>query len=285
MSEDRPLERDLLRAAPALVRLTASAWWRSVEWTASASVRTGTRAIRAAASGESPAKVLEEAGVELRAYVWDMLGLGGSDGRPPGAGSTEERDAPPGADSTPDALRERGAELLRRSADVGLEEDFHPAYARILDELAPDEGRILRMLAREGPQPAVDVRTGSLPVNINSQLVAPGLTMIAAEAGCRHPDRLHAYLDNLNRLGLIWFSRETLEDLQRYQVLEAQPEVVNAMDEAGRGRTVRRSIHLTPFGEDFCEMCLPLEEGETGGAEPAERPAGSPPDPGRPQPD
>jgi hypothetical protein len=32
------------------------------------------------------------------------------------------------------------------------------------------------------------------------------------------------------------------------------------MREAGRtARTVRRSIHLTPFGGDFCEVCLPLE--------------------------
>ena len=47
-------------------------------------------------------------------------------------------------------------------------------------------------------------------------------------------------------------------DHLRYQVLEAQPEVVEALDEAGRGaRTVRRSIHLTPFGADFCALCIP----------------------------
>ena len=47
-----------------------------------------------------------------------------------------------------------------------------------------------------------------------------------------------------------------MEDQSRYQVLEAQPEVTEAMDEARRSRTVRRSIHLTPFGEDFCRTCL-----------------------------
>jgi Abortive infection alpha len=103
--------------------------------------------------------------------------------------------------------------------------------------------------------------------------------MIGAEAGCRHTDRtrVQAYLDNLNRLGLIWFSREALDDIQRYQVVEAQPEVIAAMREAGRGRTIRRSIHLTPFGEDFCEMCLPLGTAELdalpGGAVPEADPA------------
>jgi hypothetical protein len=67
-------------------------------------------------------------------------------------------------------------------------------------------------------------------------------------------------------LGLIWFSRERLEDPLRYQVLEAQPDVVEALRRAGRGTTVRRSIHLTPFGEDFCRLCLPLDGAETSGA-------------------
>ena len=86
--------------------------------------------------------------------------------------------------------------------------------------------------------------------------------MIGAEAGCRHPDRVPAYLNNLYRLGLIWFSREPVPDPLRYQVLEAQPEVAEAMAKAGRSRTVRRSIHLTPFGRDFCELCLPADLGE-----------------------
>lgn len=171
------------------------------------------------------------------------------------------REAPP-EPAEPDghrepSLRERGAELLSRSADIDYEEEAHPAYARILDELAPDEARILRFLQAQGAQPAVDVRAAKVPL-ISSELVAPGLSMIGAGAGCRHVDRVPAYLNNLYRLGLIWFSREPLEDPLRYQVLEAQPEVLDAKRAAGRGaRTVRRQIMLTPFGQDFCLVCLP----------------------------
>ena len=173
--------------------------------------------------------------------------------RPNPRGDGRSRGAEPGS-----SLRERGAELLRQSADVRIADDTHPAYERILDDLAPDEGRILRLLATDGPQPAVDVRTAR-PLKIGSRLVAAGLSMIAEQAGCRRRDRTHAYLNNLNRLGLIWFSRERLEDPRRYQVLEAQPDVVGAIRKAGRAKTVRRSIHLTPFGEDFCQLCLPLD--------------------------
>ena len=91
---------------------------------------------------------------------------------------------------------------------------------------------------------------------VNSQLVAPGLSMIGARAGCRHLDQVPAYLNNLFRLGLVWFSRESLRDPMEYQVVEAQPDVLAAVHSVKFAKVVRRSIHLTPFGEDFCRTCL-----------------------------
>jgi hypothetical protein len=223
-----------------------------VEWTLGATRRAGERVVNAARSGESPAQLFQETGAELRGYAREVLGIAGPEPEP------ESRDGTVAEAS----LRERGAELLRRSADVHYREDAHPAYERILEQLAPDEGRILRLLALRGPQPSVDVRTGWLPVDLASELIAPGLTMIGAEAGCRDPEQVHSYLNNLYRLGLIWFSREPLREQSRYQVLEAQPEVVEALHKAGRTRTVRRSIHLTPFGHDFCDTCLPIHTEE-----------------------
>ena len=154
------------------------------------------------------------------------------------------------------SLRERGAELLERSRDVWNDDDAHPAYDRILDELAPDEARILLLLLKGGPQPSVDVRTGGPIGMVSSHLIAPGLTMIGARAGCRYLDQVPSYLNNLFRLGLIWFSRESLRDPLEYQVVEAQPDVLAAMHSVRFAKVVRRSIHLTPFGEDFCRTCL-----------------------------
>jgi hypothetical protein len=240
----------VIGATPGLLRLAAGAWWRTAEWTLATSVRAGSRMLDAAVNGQSPVQVLEDAGIDVRAHARRLLGLAAN-----GGGSAEEARRDHEA-----SLRDRGAELLRRSADVRFEDDSHPAYDHILGQLAPDEGRILRLLATAGPQPSIDVRGGP---PLASRLVAPGLQMIGAEAGCRHVDRVHAYLNNLYRLGLVWFSREPLGDPLRYQVLEAQPEVLGALREAGRfGRTMRRSIHLTPFGADFCSFCLPLDTAE-----------------------
>jgi hypothetical protein len=116
-------------------------------------------------------------------------------------------------------------------------------------------------MATDGAQPAVDVRSIQL-IGIGSQIVAEGLNMIGQRAGLRNVGRVPSYLDNLHRLGLIWFSKEPIEDSIAYQVLEAQPDVLGAIKRAGRTKTVERSIRLTPFGRDFCEAVLPLSTAE-----------------------
>jgi hypothetical protein len=258
---EEPPEVSLRDAVPGLARIAAMAWWNTAGWTVETSLRAGSRVLRAAVSGERPDRLLRDASSEAVNQAQRLRRIFEPEPEAPEPESEEHPPQPPAPDTaSTKALRERGAELLRRSADVHFEEDSHPAYARILEVMAPDEARILRLLAEKGPQPSVDVRRG-LP--LASELVAPGLTMIGAEAGCRHPDNVHAYLNNLYRLGLIWFSREPVKDRRRYQVLEAQPDVAEALRSAGRtGRTVRRTIHLTPFGEDFCEVCLPLDSAE-----------------------
>ncbi|HEY1237563.1 MAG TPA: DUF4393 domain-containing protein [Solirubrobacterales bacterium] len=231
-----------------LARIAARAYERGVRLTLSASRRSAEEALRLLGIDEPPPESAE----------------------PPAEAAAAERE------EARRSLRERGAELLRRSADVNLEEDSHPAYTRILEDLAPDEARILRLLYDEGAQPSVDVRSGVLPLQSTSELVAAGLNMIGQEAGCRHLDDVPAYLNNLFRLGLIWFSRERLPEMRGYQVLEAQPEVAEALGSVAHTRTVRRSINLTPFGRDFCELCLtsPSEAEEESAGEPGEPDAG-----------
>ena len=250
----------LLRTSRALVRIAGAAYWRSARWTVVSSARTGHKVVRAAANGQTPADLFRSTRAEVREQARRFLGLDPREAETPKETTARQKQAE--REETQKSLREQGAELLRRSADVNFEEDAHPAYARILDQLAPDEGRILRLLVVEGPQPSVDVRAGWLPIKAASELVASGLSMIGTESGCRHLDDVPAYLNNLFRLGLIWFSSEHVDDPLRYQVLEAQPEVGEAIKSAGRARTVRRSVELTPFGKDFCELCLPVETAE-----------------------
>jgi hypothetical protein len=260
-NDERSRSAGLSEALPGLARIYASTWLNTAEWSLETSARAAFRLARVAAGRESASRLFEETAADVRSYARRLLEIIDREGRAGAVADLLREDGGPADESNgASSLRARGEELLRRSADVGYDEEIHPAYERILSELAPDEGRILRMLAAEGPQPSVDVRAG-LP--LVSELVAPGRNMIGADAGCRHPERVPAYLNNLYRLGLIWFSREPIRDRLRYQVLEAQPDVLEALRKGGRtARTVRRSILLTPFGKDFCETVLPLDTAE-----------------------
>lgn len=274
-----------IEALPGLARVAATVWLHGAEWALATSLRESLRLLDAATSPAKAAELIRDARGTARGILVDLIRLANLDEALQDAGAAVDvakkvADAVPFAphseeassnghhagsnghgNGVPHSLREEGELLLRRSRDVHYEEQAHPAYERILSELAPDEGRILRLLLLNGPQPSVDIRTGGPTGLVKSRLVAPGLSMIGARAGCRYVERVPSYLNNLFRLGLIWFSRETLNDPARYQVLEAQPDVLEAIKSVGHAKVVRRSIHLTPFGEDFCRVCLTPETG------------------------
>jgi hypothetical protein len=251
-------DQGIVESLPGLARLAAGAWWRTTGWSIGASIRLTGRIARAAADSAATVELIHQLALGMREYAREMLGVSELDARvkllmPAETMRGSDPDVPEVV-----GLRAQGAELLRQAASIEAEDRAHPAYARILTELAPDEARILRLLATEGPQPSVDVRAANL-FGVGSELVASGMSMIGAESGARHRGHVPAYLNNLERLGLIWFSREPVRDPIAYQVLEAQPEVLETIKGASRAKTVQRSILLTPFGRQFCEVCLPLE--------------------------
>jgi len=235
-----------------VARIAAATTQRATDYSLRSGIRTGTRMVRAAGQAESLEDLVEESR-EIAFDEMERLGLDVGD-----RGGHRDDWGDGNRIETEAVLKERGARLLEMSADVDYDESVHPAYPHIIKQLTPDEARILRYLATEGPQPAVNIRdVGWVP--ISSDLVAAGLSMVATEAGCRHEDWTAAYMNNLNRLGLVWFSDEQVDDIKRYQVVEAQPHVKDAKDDCKRPKVVRRSIHLTPLGVDFCRMCLPIE--------------------------
>ncbi|WP_203336414.1 Abi-alpha family protein [Nocardioides limicola] len=260
---------DLRENLPGLVRIAAGSWLHTAEWGLVSSLRLGRRVVDVAThpskAGDLVGDAAKAAGVvgELarsvtrgvplpKALMDTAVSLGAVVGNGTGDAKTPRyQQVAPTA-----SLRQRGEDLLNRSRDVWNTDVAHPAYERILGELAPDEARILVLLIRSGPQPSVDVRTGGPVGMVSSELIAPGLNMIGPRAGVRYLDRVPAYLNNLFRLGLIWFSSEALRDGLEYQVVEAQPDVLEAMHSVRFARVVRRSIHLTSFGEDFCRICL-----------------------------
>ncbi|MBB5912724.1 hypothetical protein BJY24_001591 [Nocardia transvalensis] len=263
ISNEARLIRGVFRAAG----LAAGTAVRGGQWAVGTTYEVTRQITQAALDGESSTEIAERAGAALQSVARNILGVTEGSVReivsyvPTGNGhSHTTTQAIPGGyvrSASLDDLRRRGEALLARSADVYFTEDVHPAYDRILDQIAPDEARILRFMALNGPQPAVDVRTNR-PLGIGSELVDGDLTSVPEQAGVRYPDRARLYLINLNRLGLLVTSEDPVV-LSRYMVLKVQPVVETALKRAGRvPKIVRKSLRLTEFGEDFCKTCFAI---------------------------
>ncbi|MPZ63032.1 MAG: DUF4393 domain-containing protein [Propionibacteriales bacterium] len=160
---------------------------------------------------------------------------------------------PPGAATT---LHERGEALLTRSTEVTSTEE-HPAFAHILTELAPDEARIIRLVANEGPRPLIDVYLTNT-FSRKTRQVLGHFSLVGEEAGALHPEMTPVYIDNLLRHGICRIANYRVGNFEEYGLLEAQPAVRELPGRMGRERVKikKRSLHLTGFGEAFYETCL-----------------------------
>jgi hypothetical protein len=250
-----------------IARIAAGAWLRGASWGLGATMKATRRLGEAAVSGESATQLFDEIREEAIETLRQVLGI--VEREPRAAPITdafnsivpERRPAPDPDRDTTESLRDRGTALLERAAEVDRGGTaIHPGFDRIIDQLAPDEARILKLLGNDGPQPIVYIHRAA-PMGLGAREVARRLSLIGREAGCLRPELLPAYIDNLVRLGLIAIRRDPVADEQAYEVVEAQPEVIEALRSVSgtlfRGQISRRSVHLSDFGRTFCQVCFP----------------------------
>ena len=94
-------------------------------------------------------------------------------------------------------------------------------------------------------------------IPFTTEPVAEHITMAGTDAGCRYPDRTPVYLRNLERLGLITFEQNPVDDLNRYQVLEAQPHIEAARETVRRPKTVYSRFYLTDLASSSVRPACP----------------------------
>lgn len=166
------------------------------------------------------------------------------------------------------SLRELYVNLLTTSMDSATAQNAHPAFVDIIRHLAPDEARLVQLLASNRIFPLITLSATFSDV--------PGLavfqqhfSLLAEQAKCEHPELILSYLDNLRRLGLAELSTGTLfEPAQEAMAeLEAHPKVQKFISDYRdkpecKLEIVRESIVLTNLGRQFCRACVikPSEE-------------------------
>ncbi|MGH7857932.1 MAG: Abi-alpha family protein, partial [Candidatus Binatia bacterium] len=151
------------------------------------------------------AAILRDLGYEVAGEAAAFL-LRNVDGSP----SPQAEPPPPAAAGSgeraglehPADLRKAFARLLERSREARGEPPLHPAFPAILDEITPDEARILRLFDEREEQPLVHVK--AIPkYGFGATIVFENFTLVGEDAGCHHPELAPSYVDNLCRLGVL----------------------------------------------------------------------------------
>src|SRR3954464_3407914 len=99
-------------------------------------------------------------------------------------------------------VRDSYLSLLTATMDRAVADDVHPAFIDLLGQLSDDELLLLATLGGPGPYPLVSV-SSRLRHGGASRVELHHFSLLGERAGCARPDRTPAYLDNLNRLGLV----------------------------------------------------------------------------------
>lgn len=160
--------------------------------------------------------------------------------------------------STGAGLEEKMHALLSRalgqSTRSGQDELFH----RILDQIVPDEARMISALSDGSSSPLVSVHALSR-AGILGEALIENASLVGRTANVALPHLTPTYVGHLLSLGLVETGPEdeTLKD--EYQILLADPAVLKAIRRGSIGplpaRVEKRTLVLSQLGHALWEAC------------------------------
>lgn len=149
--------------------------------------------------------------------------------------------------------------LLARLLTISIEQSAQEARARLflqlLQQLHPDEARILAALSDGSQYPVVSVATrGSL--GTVGPVVLENASTVGRAAGVALPDWVPAYVTHLQQLQLVSVGPESYLLSDGYEILLTEAVVRQAQLDAGsHNRIVRRSLRMSPLGRELWSSC------------------------------
>lgn len=159
----------------------------------------------------------------------------------------------------PNGARETMADLLERSVaqdTQGGRDDWH---SWVLQQLLPDEARIVAALAEGDPVPLVHVLSRASQTRL-----LENASLIGRTAALTLPDMTPTYVGHLRALGIVGTGPEDQSDGPGYELLLADRAVRAALKEGTLGklpaRVVRRTLRLTDQGRALWEHTQPTSD-------------------------
>ena len=141
-------------------------------------------------------------------------------------------------------LKKIFADLLIATDEKGSDVDYHPSFARILEELTADEARMIRYISTldsQWPCWNDDLTGNDLWVQLRKDF---------SQAGLAYPDKLDIYVDNLLRLRI----------LRYFTSAEAHYQAEGGNEDGDWGASVTTDeseyIELTAYGRALINSCM-----------------------------
>ena len=160
-----------------------------------------------------------------------------------------------------DELREMYANLLASSMQIDKKWEVHPAFVDIIKQLTPDEAKLLKAIpfSTYSFNPIINI-LDKFPDDKGYTTIYASYTDIA-DGICESPQKIGAYLDNLDRLKLIELDMNTfITDEAPYDKLKQTDFVQNITKKPLRTNHVydfaKGCFKLTAFGSDFIKVCI-----------------------------
>ena len=159
-------------------------------------------------------------------------------------------------------LRRMYAYLLANSMDNVVRKGVHPSFVEIINQLSPDEAKVLTYLSAKNTIPIISLRYEN--DKEEGADVIRDFSDIGERTKCEQPLNITRYFDNLKRLGLIDHApelsaltkKELYEPLKNHRHIKALTEQAHLQKEYSNSKITESYYYLTDFGKSFCEMCV-----------------------------
>ncbi len=154
--------------------------------------------------------------------------------------------------------------LIKSSCDSRTARGVLPSFVSIIEQLTPDEAKMLRQLLTSDylyQFPVITIRSDYQDSSKGGLDVTELITPLYWKSGCEFPQNGPVYLDNLQRLQLIDVDMmKHFTNLELYKEIEEMPEVKKIVSDINttpqrKARFVRGIIRLTNYGKALCEAC------------------------------
>lgn len=157
-------------------------------------------------------------------------------------------------------LRQMYVDILGASMNMDTANFVHPSFVAVINQLTPDEAKIIKKLPRKGlHEPLVDICVQK-PNARGTFVIYRNCGVLGREAGCVFPEKLSLYTDNLQRLALVEVpGNNYLADEWRYnKIIDTDyfNSLIKKAENEGEPFYERKMIGLTDYGMQLKEICL-----------------------------